>query len=74
MTAGRALTQVVDLGKLDIGTLRKYQRHYGLRTKSNKSADKEELARAVAKHFADLTVDEEETIETFVSTLMRTTH
>lgn len=63
---------MVDLGKLDISTLRKYQRHYGLRTKGNKTADKEELARAVAKHFAELDVDEEETIESFVSTLMRT--
>lgn len=63
---------VVDLGKLDVSSLRKYQRHYGLRTKGNKT-DKEELSRAVAKHFAELVVDEEETIESFVSTLMRTT-
>lgn len=66
---------VVDLGKLDISALRKYQRHYGVRTKANsKNPDKEELARAVSKHFAELVVDEEETIESFVSTLMRTTH
>ncbi len=60
-----------DLGKLDIASLRKYQRHFGVRTKGNRT-DRDELARAVSKHFAEFVVDEDETIDAFIGTLVHT--
>jgi len=64
---------VVDLTKLDVVALKRYQRHFGLRTKTTKM-DKEELVRVVSKHFAALVVDEEGTIQGFVNRLVGATH
>ena len=50
----RGLT--VDFTKLDMATLKRYKRHYRLKTRQN--VTKTELALAVAKHFASQTVDE----------------
>mmetsp|Transcript_45046 Transcript_45046/g.108084 ORF Transcript_45046/g.108084 Transcript_45046/m.108084 type:complete len:146 (-) Transcript_45046:216-653(-) len=58
----RSLT--VDFTKLDMATLKRYKRHYRLKTRQN--VTKTELALAVAKHFASQHVDEAETIQLFV--------
>ncbi len=48
--------QTVDFTKLDMATLKRYKRHYRLKTRQN--VTKTELALAVAKHFASQHVDE----------------
>jgi len=58
----RSLT--VDFTKLDMATLKRYKRHYRLKTRQN--VTKTELAMAVAKHFASQTVDEADTISLFM--------
>ena len=60
--AAAALT--VDFSKLDMVTLKRYKRHYRLKTRQN--VTKTELALAVAKHFASQTVDEADTISLFM--------
>ena len=60
----RARAQTVDFTKLDMATLKRYKRHYRLKTRQN--VTKTELALAVAKHFASQHVDEAETIQLFV--------
>ena len=55
---------VVDFTKLDMATLKRYKRHYRLKTRQN--VTKTELALAVAKHFASQTVDEADTISLFM--------
>ena len=60
----RARTQTVDFTKLDMATLKRYKRHYRLKTRQN--VTKTELALAVAKHFASQTVDEADTISLFM--------
>ena len=59
---GTALT--LDFSKLDMATLKRYKRHYRLKTRQN--VTKTELAQAVAKHFASQTVDEADTISLFM--------
>ena len=54
----------VDFSKLDMATLKRYKRHYRLKTRQN--VTKTELALAVAKHFASQTVDEADTISLFM--------
>ena len=54
----------VDFTKLDMATLKRYKRHFRLKTRQN--ATKTELALAVAKHFASTTVDEADTIGLFM--------
>ena len=54
----------VDFTKLDMQTLKRYKRHYRLKTRQN--VTKTELALAVAKHFASQTVDEADTISLFM--------
>lgn len=46
----------MDFTKLDMATLKRYKRHYRLKTRQN--VTKTELALAVAKHFASQHVDE----------------
>lgn len=58
----RALT--VDFTKLDMATLKRYKRHYRLKTRQN--VTKTELSMAVAKHFASQSVDEADTISLFM--------
>lgn len=58
----RALT--VDFTKLDMSTLKRYKRHFRLKTRQN--VTKTELALSVAKHFAATTVDEADTISLFM--------
>ena len=58
----RSLT--VDFTKLDMATLKRYKKHYRLKTRQN--VTKTELALAVAKHFASTHVDEAETIQLFM--------
>jgi len=55
---------VADFQKLDIFALKRYKRHYKLRTKHNSS--KSELATAVARHFSAQNAPEMETISFFV--------
>ena len=59
-----APAQTVDFTKLDMATLKRYKRHYRLKTRQN--VTKTELAMAVAKHFASTTVDEADTISLFM--------
>eukprot|EP01087_Luapelamoeba_hula_P017259 TRINITY_DN541_c3_g1_i1.p2 TRINITY_DN541_c3_g1~~TRINITY_DN541_c3_g1_i1.p2 ORF type:complete len:165 (-),score=37.53 TRINITY_DN541_c3_g1_i1:668-1099(-) len=62
----------VDMNKLDIEALRRYKKHYSLRTKTTGRTvthKKAELVQAVARHFAAQTVDENDTIEKFVFAL-----
>ena len=47
-----------------MATLKRYKRHYRLKTRQN--VTKTELAQAVAKHFASQTVDEADTISLFM--------
>ena len=54
----------VDFTKLDMATLKRYKRHYRLKTRQN--VTKTELALAVAKHFASQSVDEADTISLFM--------
>ena len=54
----------VDFTKLDMATLKRYKRHFRLKTRQN--VTKTELALAVAKHFASTTVDEADTIGLFM--------
>ena len=54
----------VDFTKLDMATLKRYKRHYRLKTRQN--VTKSELSLAVAKHFASQTVDEADTISLFM--------
>lgn len=54
----------VDFTKLDMATLKRYKRHYRLKTRQN--VTKTELALAVAKHFSSQTVDEADTISLFM--------
>ena len=54
----------VDFTKLDMATLKRYKRHYRLKTRQN--VTKTELALAVSKHFASQTVDEADTISLFM--------
>jgi len=56
--------ETVDFTKLDMATLKRYKRHYRLKTRQN--VTKTELALAVAKHFAAQTVDEGDTIALFL--------
>eukprot|EP00966_Prymnesium_polylepis_P146280 3378968-Prymnesium_polylepis.1 len=56
-------SQTVDFTKLDMATLKRYKRHYRLKTRQN--VTKTELAMAVAKHFSSQTVDEADTISLF---------
>jgi histone deacetylase complex subunit SAP30 len=60
--AAAALT--VDFSKLDMVTLKRYKRHYRLKTRQN--VTKPELAHAIAKHFATQTIDEADTISLFM--------
>ena len=60
--AATALT--VDFSKLDMATLKRYKRHYRLKTRQN--ITKPELAIAIAKHFATQTIDETDTISLFM--------
>jgi len=55
---------MADFSKLDMGTLKRYKRHYKLRTKHN--SNKTELAATVSKHFSSQAVLEMETISFFV--------
>lgn len=59
-----ARSLIVDFTKLDMATLKRYKRHYRLKTRQN--VTKTELALAVAKHFASQTVDEADTISLFM--------
>ena len=61
---GDARNLTVDFSKLDMATLKRYKRHYRLKTRQN--VTKTELAQAVAKHFASQTVDEADTISLFM--------
>ena len=60
----RLTAQTVDFNKLDMATLKRYKKHYRLKTRQN--VTKNELALAVAKHFASTHVDEAETIQLFM--------
>mmetsp|Transcript_17440 Transcript_17440/g.43866 ORF Transcript_17440/g.43866 Transcript_17440/m.43866 type:complete len:123 (+) Transcript_17440:67-435(+) len=60
----RSEKETVDFTKLDMATLKRYKRHYRLKTRQN--VTKTELAMAVAKHFASQTVDEADTISLFM--------
>ena len=60
----------VEFTKLDMATLKRYKRHYRLKTRQN--VTKTELALAVAKHFASQTVDEADTISLFMCARERT--
>ena len=53
---GDARNLTVDFSKLDMATLKRYKRHYRLKTRQN--VTKTELAVAVARHFASQAVDE----------------
>lgn len=59
-----ARTLTCDFSKLDMATLKRYKRHYRLKTRQN--VTKTELSLAVAKHFASTTVDEADTISLFM--------
>ena len=59
-----ALTTSQAATKLDMATLKRYKRHFRLKTRQN--VTKTELALAVAKHFASTTVDEADTIGLFM--------
>ena len=61
---GDARNLTVDFSKLDMATLKRYKRHYRLKTRQN--VTKTELALAVSKHFASQTVDEADTISLFM--------
>jgi histone deacetylase complex subunit SAP30 len=54
----------VDFTKLDMATLKRYKKHFRLKTRQN--VTKTELAFSVAKHFASQTVDEADTISLFM--------
>jgi len=54
----------VDFTKLDMATLKRYKRHYRLKTRQN--VTKTELSAAISKHFAAQTVDEADTISLFM--------
>jgi len=58
----------VDLSKLDLMALKRYKKHYKLRTR-HKTSRKADLVAAVSRHFAAQSVDEAETIERFVFAL-----
>mmetsp|Transcript_33510 Transcript_33510/g.76598 ORF Transcript_33510/g.76598 Transcript_33510/m.76598 type:complete len:151 (-) Transcript_33510:163-615(-) len=57
----------VNLGRLEMATLRKYKRHFRLPART--SVTKEELVSDVARHFAAYRVDEVRTIKSFVRVL-----
>jgi len=54
----------VDFTKLDMATLKRYKRHYRLKTRQN--VTKTELSAVISKHFAAQTVDEADTISLFM--------
>lgn len=56
--------QIADFSLLDMPALKKYKKHYKIRTKHN--CPKAEVVTAIQKHFATLQVDPQETIMTFV--------
>lgn len=56
--------QLVDFGKLDMGTLKRYKKVYRLKTRQN--VTKADLAGACARDFASRVVDEAETINNFL--------
>ncbi|KAK9805891.1 hypothetical protein WJX73_001745 [Symbiochloris irregularis] len=61
----------VDFSKLDTASLRKYRTHYKL-TEVPPNCSKDELIPAVARHFADQVVlDEEETVMSFCMSVKR---
>lgn len=63
----------VDFSKLDTTSLRKYRAHYKL-TEVAPNSSKEDLIPAVARHFADQVVmDEEDTVVSFCLSLKRQT-
>ncbi|KNC53080.1 uncharacterized protein AMSG_09381 [Thecamonas trahens ATCC 50062] len=59
-----ARTTFVDFAKWDIGALKRYKRHYKLRTAPN--ATKADLVDAVTTHFQSMPVEEYEIISFFV--------
>ncbi|KAI8078109.1 Sin3 binding region of histone deacetylase complex subunit SAP30-domain-containing protein [Gilbertella persicaria] len=58
--------QTIDFNSMDISVLRKYARIHKIKTKSK--LNKEELAAAVSRHFANQTVKELDTITCFLYT------
>eukprot|EP01133_Synstelium_polycarpum_P007025 gene7025-8167_t len=50
--------------RLDVSALKRYKKHYRLKTKHNSTKD--ELASAVRSHFDGLPVNEGEIIESFM--------
>lgn len=58
----------VDMSKLDLTALKRYKKHYKLRTR-HKASRKADLVLAVSRHFAAQSVDEVDTIERFVYAL-----
>lgn len=63
----------VDLGRLHVGTLRKYGNHFNLEEASNgSSGSKEDLLPAVAKHFSSQVInDEQDTLFQFLVSLRK---
>uniref|UniRef100_A0A0A9WA87 Histone deacetylase complex subunit SAP30 n=1 Tax=Lygus hesperus TaxID=30085 RepID=A0A0A9WA87_LYGHE len=53
----------VDLGQLQVSTLRKYKRHFKVTTRP--SLNKAQLAELLLKHFKNLPVDEKDIISNF---------
>mmetsp|Transcript_5298 Transcript_5298/g.8187 ORF Transcript_5298/g.8187 Transcript_5298/m.8187 type:complete len:134 (+) Transcript_5298:137-538(+) len=57
----RAHQSVVNFAKLDVASLKRYRKHFGLAdVRANSS--KAELVQAVSKHFAQQTVEDEDSI------------
>jgi histone deacetylase complex subunit SAP30 len=54
----------LDFGKMDLVLLKRYKRHYRVRTKHNPT--KAELAQSIARHFAALPVLETDAIPYFL--------
>ena len=54
----------MDLGKLDLAALKRYKRHYRVRTKHNST--KAELVQAITRHFASQPVMDMDSISFFI--------
>eukprot|EP01097_Dermamoeba_algensis_P010057 TRINITY_DN7265_c0_g1_i1.p1 TRINITY_DN7265_c0_g1~~TRINITY_DN7265_c0_g1_i1.p1 ORF type:complete len:118 (-),score=20.59 TRINITY_DN7265_c0_g1_i1:101-454(-) len=62
--------QRVDFNKLDLTALKRYKRHYKLRTRYK--GNKPELVTAVTKHFEGVaSVDEQKVLDSFINNLIK---
>eukprot|EP00741_Cyanophora_paradoxa_P002477 tig00000076_g2401.t1 len=61
----------VNFSKLDIKTLQRYRKHFRLQLDGKTHPNKSDLVAAITKHFASHTVDEAETLATFIAAAKR---